>query len=119
MGHTLPDRVPIRAFLPTSVRMEHMSAVVKNDRARVSRRRLAQWWPRLAAAMTGAVLTLVVPVHAWAAANGTADLATEAAKLRRRRGGFGILPLFGGVCCLFVVAVVVLGIVLVSRRRRK
>jgi hypothetical protein len=78
-----------------------------------------KWWSRLAAAVTGAVLTLVVPVHAWAVGNGTADLASEAAKRRGRRGGFGLLPIFGGVCCLVVVAAVVLAIVLVSRRRRK
>ncbi|HEY0001225.1 MAG TPA: hypothetical protein VGB74_12280 [Actinoplanes sp.] len=78
-----------------------------------------KWWSRLAATVTGAVLTLVVPVHAWAVGAGVADLATEAAKSRRRRGGFGFLPIFGGLCCLLVVGAVVLAIVLVSRRRRK
>lgn len=83
-----------------------MSAVVK-------------WWSRLAAVLTGAALTLVVPVHAWAASNGVADVAVEAVKYRRRRGGFGIFGLFGGLCCLFVVAAIVLTIVLVSRRRKR
>jgi hypothetical protein len=85
--------------------MEHMSEVVK-------------WWSRAAAAVTGAVLTLVIPVHAWAASNGTADLALEAAKYRRRRG-IGFAPIFGGICCLFVVAAIVLVVVLVSRGRRR
>ncbi|MFC3741899.1 hypothetical protein [Paractinoplanes deccanensis] len=83
-----------------------MSAVVK-------------WWSRTAAAVTGAVLTLVVPVHAWAASNGVADVAIEAAKSRRRRGGFGFLGLFGGLCCLFVVAAIILAIVLISRNRKR
>jgi hypothetical protein len=83
-----------------------MSAVVK-------------WWSRLAAAVTGAVLTLVVPVHAWAASNGVADVAIEAARYRRRRSGFGFIPIFGGLCCLLVVAAIVLAIVLISRNRRR
>ena len=86
--------------------MGHMSVVVK-------------WWTRLAAAVTGAVLTLVVPVHAWAAGNGVADVAIEAAKYRRRRSGFGVFGFLGGLCCLLVVAVIVLTVVLITRRRRK
>ena len=77
-----------------------------------------KWWSRLAAAMTGTILVLVVPVHAWAASNGVAELATEAAR-SRRRGGIGVFGILGGLCCLFVVAAVVLTFVLVSRRRRK
>ncbi|HEY7272774.1 MAG TPA: hypothetical protein VH502_08570 [Actinoplanes sp.] len=83
-----------------------MSAVVK-------------WWSRVAAAVTGAVLALVVPVHAWAASNGVADVAIEAAKYRRRRSGFGFIPIFGGLCCLLVVGGIVLAIVLISRNRRR
>ena len=83
-----------------------MSAVVK-------------WWSRAAAAVTGVVLTLVVPVHAWAASNGVADVAIEAAKYRRRRSGFGAFGLLGGLCCLIVVAGIVLAIVLISRGRRR
>jgi hypothetical protein len=86
--------------------MDHMSAVVK-------------WWSRMAAAVTGAVLTLVVPVHAWAASNGVADLTTEAVRARRRRGGIGIFGVLGGVCCLFVVAAIVLTFFLISRRRKR
>jgi hypothetical protein len=80
---------------------------------------VVKWWSRVAAAVTGAVLTLVVPVHAWAASNGVADVAIEAAKYRRRRSGFGFLPIFGGLCCLLVVAAIVLAIVLISRNRRR
>ena len=80
---------------------------------------VVKWWSRLAAAVTGATLALVVPVHAWAASNGVADVAIEAAKSRRRRGGFGFFGLFGGLCCLLVVAGIVLAIVLISRRRKK
>ena len=80
---------------------------------------LVKWWSRAAAAVTGVVLTLVVPVHAWAAGNGVADVALEAAKYRRRRSGFGFFGFFGGLCCLLVVAAIVLAVVLISRGRRK
>jgi hypothetical protein len=76
-----------------------------------------KWWSRLTAAVTGVALTLVVPVHAWAASNGVGDAAIEAARYRRRRGGFGFFPLFGGLCCLLVVGGIVLAIVLISRNR--
>jgi hypothetical protein len=92
--------------LRVSAKMERMSSAVK-------------WWSRLSAAVTGAVLTLVIPVHAWAASNGTAELAVEAARSRRRRGGFGFLPIFGGLCCLLVVGGIVLAFVLISRNRKR
>ncbi|WP_436526633.1 hypothetical protein [Actinoplanes sp. HUAS TT8] len=80
---------------------------------------MVKWWSRLAAAVTGAVLALVVPVHAWAASNGVDGIAVEAVKSRtRRRGGFGFFFL-PGLCCLLVVAGVVLAIVLISRNRRR
>ena len=78
-----------------------------------------KWWSRLSAAVTGAVLTLVIPVHAWAASNGVADVAIEAARYRRRRSGFGFVPILGGLCCLFVVGGIVLAFVLISRNRRR
>jgi hypothetical protein len=78
-----------------------------------------KWWTRLTAAVTGVMLTLVVPVHAWAAGNGVGDVAIEAAKYRRRRSGFGFFPIFGGLCCLLVVAAVVLGVVFISRNRKR
>ncbi len=80
---------------------------------------VVKWWSRLAAAVTGAVLTLVVPVHAWAASNGVAELATEAARSRRGRGGIGLFGILGGLCCLFVVAAVVVVILMSRRRKRK
>lgn len=80
---------------------------------------MVKWWSRLGAALTGAVLALVIPVHAWAAGNGLDEVAIEAAKRRTRsRGGFGFFFL-PGLCCLFVVAGVVLAIVLISRNRRR
>jgi hypothetical protein len=80
---------------------------------------LVKWWSRFAAAVTGATLTLVVPVHAWAAGNGVADVAIEAARYRRRRAGFGVFGFVGGLCCLFVVAAVVLVVLLIRRGRRR
>jgi hypothetical protein len=76
-----------------------------------------KWWTRASAAVTGLVLSLVIPVHAWAASTGTADLAIEAAR-SRRRGGFGFLPILGGLCCLLVVAAIIFGLVMMSRRRK-
>ena len=68
--------------------------------------------------MTGLVLTLVVPVHAWAASNGVADVAVEAAR-SRRRGGFGFIGILGALCCLLVVGGIVLAVVLISRKRKR
>jgi len=79
---------------------------------------LRKWWSRLAAAVSGIALTLVVPVHAWAASNGVGGAAIEAVKYRRR-GGFGIFGFLGGLCCLLVVGSIVLAIVLISRNRKR
>lgn len=78
-----------------------------------------KWCSRASAAVTGLVLALVIPVHAWAASTGVDGLVLEAAKSRRRRGGFGFLPIFGGVCCLLVVVAVIVALVLVSKRRKR
>lgn len=72
----------------------------------------------MSAAVAGAVLALVVPVHAWAASNGAADIAIEAARSRRRTG-IGAFGLLGGLCCLLVVAGIILAVVLISRSRKK
>jgi hypothetical protein len=77
-----------------------------------------KWWSRASAAVTGVVLTLVVPVHAWAASNGVGDIAIEAAK-SRRRGGSSFLPILGGLCCRLVVAGIIVAVVLISRRRKR
>ena len=86
--------------------MGRMSAAVK-------------WWSRAAAAVTGIVLTLVVPVHAWAVSTGADQIAIEAARYRRRRGGFGVFGILGGLCCLVVVAGIVVAVVLISRKRKR
>ena len=78
-----------------------------------------KWWSRVTAAVTGAVLMLVVPAHAWAASNGVADIAYEAARSRRRRGGFGFFGVAGLLCCLVVVGGIVLAVVLISRKRKR
>jgi hypothetical protein len=75
---------------------------------------VTKWLARISAAAFGAVLTLVIPVHAWAAGAGV----TEAARFRSRRG-LGFFPIFGGVCCLMVVGGIVLAVVLISRNRRR
>ncbi|MFI5494723.1 hypothetical protein [Actinoplanes sp. NPDC051859] len=77
-----------------------------------------KWWSRLSAAVTGMVLTLVVPVHAWAASTGADGLILEAAKSRRSRG-FGFLPILGGLCCLVVVGGIVLALVLIAKKRKR
>jgi len=76
-----------------------------------------KWWSRASAAVTGLVLTLVIPVHAWAASKGLDGVAVEAAKYRRSRG-IGFLPIVGGLCCLVVVGGIILAVVLISRRRK-
>lgn len=73
----------------------------------------------MTAAATGVVLTLVVPVHAWAASTGADQMAIEAARSRRSRGGIGILGILGGVCCLVVVGGIILAVVLISRNRKR
>jgi hypothetical protein len=77
-----------------------------------------KWWTRASAAVTGLVLSLVIPVHAWAASNGSADVAIEAAKYRRR-GGIGGFGIFGALCCLIVVGGIVFAVVMISRRRKR
>lgn len=80
---------------------------------------MAKWWSRVAAAVTGAVLTLVVPVHAWAASRGLDGVAVEAVRFRRRTRGFGIAGALGSVCCLVVIGAIVLVVVLITRRSRR
>ena len=75
-----------------------------------------KWWSRVTAAVTGLVLTLVVPVHAWAASKGLDGVAVEAVKYRRRRG-FGGFGLFAGLCCLVVVGLIALVVYLIVRSR--
>jgi hypothetical protein len=79
----------------------------------------AKWWSRAIAALTGLVLTLVVPVHAWAVSTGADQIAVEAVRSRRGRGGIGVFGILGGLCCLLVVGAIVLAVVLISRNRKR
>ena len=79
---------------------------------------MTKWWARATAAVTGAVLTLVIPAYAWAASNGTAELAVEAARYRRR-GSFGLFGVIGLVCCLVVVGGAVAAFIVISRKRKR
>lgn len=73
---------------------------------------LRNWWVRLGTVLGAAALTVFVPAVAWAS-SGPGEMVVEAAR-RRTRGSFGI---WGLVCCLIVVGLVVV-LVLVFRNRR-
>jgi len=75
-----------------------------------------KWIARVGAVVTTATLAVFVPAVAWASTSGVYDIAVEAARGRRRGFGFGVLPL---LCCLVVVAGIVLAVVLVARSRRR
>ncbi|GAA3757805.1 hypothetical protein GCM10022225_48830 [Plantactinospora mayteni] len=71
------------------------------------------WWVRLTAVLGTAALTVFVPAVAWAS-SGPGEMVVEAAR-RRTRGAFG---LWGLICCLIVVGVIVAVLVFVMRNRR-
>ncbi|GAA2713580.1 hypothetical protein ACFY2R_07055 [Micromonospora olivasterospora] len=73
----------------------------------------SKWWGRLGAVLGTVVLSIFVPVAAWAS-SGTGELVVEAAK-RRSRG----VGLVGLLCCLVVVGVIVLLVVLLTNRRNR
>ena len=73
---------------------------------------LTRWWARATAVLIGMMAAVLVPAAAWAADN---EVVLEAARRRPRTGGFG---LFAGLCCLIVVAIVVLGLLALTRGRR-
>jgi hypothetical protein len=75
-----------------------------------------KWWTRAGAAVTGAAVMLLLPAYAWAADTGVLAAATEAARARRRSSGLGLI---GGLCCLVVVGAIVLGVVLITRGRKR
>ncbi|MCZ7435576.1 hypothetical protein O7598_04150 [Micromonospora sp. WMMC241] len=75
---------------------------------------LNRWWGRLGAVIGTVVLSVFVPVAAWAS-TGTGEIVVEAAR-RRSRGGFGVLGL---LCCLVVVGGIVLLVLMLMRNRRK
>jgi hypothetical protein len=74
---------------------------------------LRSWWFRLTGVLGAAVLTVLTPAVAWAATP-AGGVVLEAA---RRRSG-GRFSLFTCVCCLLVLAVIVVGLVYVMRGRR-
>ena len=78
----------------------------------------AKWWTRATAAVTGAVLSIMIPAYAWAASNGVAEVAIEAAKVRLRSGG-GFFGVIGILCCLLVVGGIALAIFMIMRNRKK
>jgi uncharacterized membrane protein len=78
----------------------------------------AKWWARVSAAMTGAVLTMVIPAYAWAASNGVLEVATEVKKVKKR-GGLSFIGVLGLLCCLVVVGGIVLAVVLIMKRRKR
>ncbi|SCG53738.1 hypothetical protein [Micromonospora coxensis] len=75
---------------------------------------LNRWWGRLSTVLGAVVLSVFVPVAAWAS-TGTGELVVEAARRRSRGGGFGFLGL---LCCLGVVVVIVLLVLRMMRNRR-
>ncbi|MCT2276642.1 hypothetical protein [Micromonospora chalcea] len=72
-----------------------------------------KWWGRLGAVLGTVVLSVFVPVAAWAS-SGTGEIVVEAAR-RRSRGGFGVIGL---LCCLVVVGGIVLLVLMLMRGRR-
>lgn len=72
-----------------------------------------KWWGRLSTVLGAVVLSVFVPVAAWAS-TGPGELVVEAAK-RRRGGGVGFLGL---LCCLVVVGGIVVLVLLLMRNRR-
>ena len=72
------------------------------------------------AAVTGAVLTLVIPVHAWAASNGVADAGDRGGPVPAATGRFRLLPASSAACaaCWWSAASSWL-VVLISRNRKR
>ncbi len=84
---------------------------------------MKQWIGRLSAAVTGAILAVMLPVAAWAQATPGVKEAVEVggilAKYRpRSRSSGGGIGLIGGgiICCLIVVAGIVVLVVFLVRR---
>jgi hypothetical protein len=77
-----------------------------------------KWFVRVGAVVTTATLAVFVPAMAWASTSGAYDVAVEAAR-GRRRGGVGFFGVAGLLCCLVVVAGIVLAVVLISRNRKR
>lgn len=73
-----------------------------------------RWCARLGALASALVLTVFVPVAAWAATD-TGEIVVEAA---RRRGGRGI-GVFSLFCCLVVIGLVIVAVLLITRGRSR
>lgn len=71
-----------------------------------------KWCARAAAVAGLVIVSVLVPVAAWAS-SGPGSVAVEAAR-RRYRGTGGL----GALCCLVVVGAIVLVVFLVMRNRR-
>lgn len=88
-------------------------------------KRMTQWIGRASAALTGAILAVMLPVAAWAHATPGVKEAVEVggilAKYRPRSrsgGGIGLFGFLGAGCCLVVViGIIVLIVVLVKRNK--
>jgi hypothetical protein len=85
---------------------------------------MKQWIGRATAALTGAILAVMLPVAAWAQATPgvkeVAEVGGVLAKYRPSRGGGGSIGLIGGgiICCLIVVVgIIVLVVFLVKRNK--
>lgn len=70
------------------------------------------WAAIVAAVTTGFLSVFVIPAAAWADQLGVVD------ELQRRRPRVSFLGFGGVLCCLLIVAGIVLAVVLISRRRR-
>jgi hypothetical protein len=101
------DWHPVAVFVTPRSTIWHLRAVLLGDDEGMSARN--KWWGWLAAVPAAFVLSVFVPVAAWAS-TGTGERVAEAA--RRPRGGAGLL------CCLVVIAVVLLLVLWLVRRRR-
>ncbi len=71
--------------------------------------RISRLW---AAVVTGFLATVLVPATAWAEESGVADLV-------RKKKGIGFSGLFGALCCIAVIVVIVLVALFVMKSRKK
>jgi len=80
---------------------------------------MTRWYRRIAALVTAGVVGALVPVAAWAQTSPTVVAVGD--NLARKKVGraVGAIGVFGTLCCLLVVAVIVLGVVLIVRRRAR
>lgn len=71
--------------------------------------RISRVW---AAVVAGFLASVLVPAVAWAEESGVADV------LRKKKGisGFGLVPV---LCCLVVVAIIVVAVFLVMRNKKR